>query len=80
MKETEITYEPFPRESSNLLRHNYNPKTKELRLQLNSSYYLYKDVPKSVYEGLLEAESHGKYFYAHIREKYPTSRIEYTEG
>jgi hypothetical protein len=33
----------------------------------NGAVYQYSDVPKSVYEGLMNAESHGRYFHRHIR-------------
>lgn len=75
----QIVYTPFPRESSNLKAYNYNPEKKELRLQLNSSYYKYDNVPQKVLDELLASESHGKYFYANIRdnEKYPVTKISY---
>lgn len=37
--------------------------------------YEYTGVPESVYQGLMAASSHGKYFHAYIRNVYPYSRI-----
>ncbi len=38
--------------------------------------YQYMDVPEDVYEGMLAAESKGKYFNKYIRGKYPYQEIE----
>ena len=40
--------------------------------------YEYTGVPESVYQGLMAASSHGKYFHAYIRNLYPYSRIAYS--
>lgn len=37
--------------------------------------YQYFRVPVAVYWALLNAESHGKYFHAQIRNQYPCRRI-----
>lgn len=37
--------------------------------------YSYSGVPYEVYESLLSASSHGKYFHAHIKKNYPYQRI-----
>lgn len=37
--------------------------------------YEYTGVPESVYQGLMAASSHGKYFHAYIRNVYPYNRI-----
>lgn len=36
--------------------------------------YEYKDVPKDVYEGLLGAESIGKYFLANVKGRFETEK------
>jgi fibrillarin-like rRNA methylase len=36
----------------------------------NGSIYSYNDVPKQVFNELVQAESHGKFFNQHIRLKY----------
>ena len=40
----------------------------------NGRVYSYAGCPREVYDGLLAAESAGKYFNANIRDKYPSSR------
>ena len=42
---------------------------------LNNSLYSYLNVPESVYNGLMAAESHGKYLNAHIKGVYPYKRV-----
>jgi hypothetical protein len=37
--------------------------------------YQYSDVPKDVYEALLNAESVGKYFLSHMKDKYDAERL-----
>lgn len=57
-----------PVESSNLSAAGYDATTKKLRIQFkNGSIYEYSDVAKQTYDGLLSAESAGKYFTAYIR-------------
>jgi KTSC domain len=41
----------------------------------NGGIYRYFDVPPEVHEGLMAAESHGRYFNAHIRGCYPYDRL-----
>ncbi len=48
-----------------------------LEIQFESGrVYQYFDVPESVYEEMMQAESKGKYFNAHIRNQYPYQEIE----
>lgn len=42
----------------------------------NGGYYRYKDVPPKVFWDFEQAESHGKYFYKNIKDKYVTEKIE----
>ena len=37
--------------------------------------YRYHAVPRRDWQGLMDAESKGRYFEAHIRDKYPTARV-----
>lgn len=37
--------------------------------------YEYKDVPNDIYEGLLGAESIGKYFLANVKGKFETEKV-----
>ncbi len=48
-----------------------------LEIQVESGrVYQYFDVPESVYQEMMQAESKGKYFNAHIRNQYPYQEIE----
>lgn len=38
--------------------------------------YEYYQVPPSEYHGLMNAGSHGRYFHAHIKNRYPYRRIQ----
>lgn len=47
-----------------------------LYVQFKSGWtYSYQNVPESVYQGLMAASSHGKYFAAYIKNSYPYTRI-----
>ena len=48
--------------SSNIGSIGYDPENMILEIEfLNGSVYQYYDVPQSIYEGLMAADSHGKY-------------------
>jgi hypothetical protein len=48
-----------------------------LEIQFESGrVYQYYDVPQDVFEGMLNAESKGRYFNAHIRGKFDYQEIE----
>lgn len=38
----------------------------------SDSSTVFYDVPIDIYEGLIEADSHGKYYHAHIKGEYST--------
>jgi len=62
--------------SSNLRSVGYDFSTKTLEVEFNnSSIYQYFGVPAEVYEGLLHAVSHGKFFHEHIRNVYPYQKV-----
>jgi ABC-type oligopeptide transport system substrate-binding subunit len=63
-------------QSSLLDKVGYDPETKVLSVQMNNSsdIYVYKDVPQSIYEGLLAAESKGAYYVMEIKGKFETTR------
>ena len=66
----------IPVESSNLSALGYNISTSTLEIEFNDgSVYQYSDVPLNVYEELMAAGSHGKYFHANIRNVYPCTKI-----
>ncbi len=62
MKRTEV-------ESSMIRSVGYDPDARILEIEFNSGQvYQYFDVPPQEYEGLMKAESHGRYFLANIRD------------
>ena len=42
---------------------------------VTGTVYRYHAVPRSAWTGLMEAPSKGRYFDAHIRDKYPMKRV-----
>lgn len=55
---------------------SYDEQERKLTLGFNSGgAYEYEDVPKNVFDELLSAESAGKYFHLHIRNKYKSEKI-----
>lgn len=64
----------IPVSSSDLASVGYENGT--LYIAFNSGgLYSYSNVPISVYNGLLAASSHGKYFHQFIKNVYPYKRI-----
>ena len=58
-------------ESTNLKRVRYHVPSRRLDVEFNSgARWHYLDVPPSIWEGLQEAESKGRYFMAEIKELY----------
>ncbi|HKQ45920.1 MAG TPA: KTSC domain-containing protein [Rhizomicrobium sp.] len=37
--------------------------------------YVYEDVPQEIYDGLIFADSLGRFFNAHIRDRYPVREV-----
>lgn len=65
-----------PVSSSNLDSVGYDPDTQTLEVSFKSGgLYSYAGVPQSVYDGLMAADSHGGYFWANIRDQYPTTKL-----
>ena len=63
-------------ESSNLAAVGYDERQQVLEVAfLDGSVYQYYRVPADVYRELMEAPSHGSYFYWNIREAYRYYRI-----
>lgn len=59
-----------PVSSSDIASIGYEGTT--LYIQFNSGgFYSYSGVPEHVYQGLMNAASHGKYFHAYIKNSYP---------
>lgn len=54
--------------SSNIESIGYDPMQMILEVEfLNGSIYQYYDVPEALYEGIMAAESHGKYLNEFIK-------------
>jgi hypothetical protein len=62
--------------SSNLRSIGYDSATNTLEIAFHGGrVYQYFNVPKSVYHGLMNAASHGKYHHRRIKDRYPYERI-----
>jgi len=65
-----------PVSSSDLRSVGYDSSTNTLEIEFNSGgVYQYYGVSLAVYQGLMNAPSHGKYFHAHIKGVYRYTRI-----
>jgi len=67
----------IPVESSNLASVGYDPKIEVLEIEFHSGgIYQYSGVPQSIYDGLMNAASKGKYFHQNIKNSgYPYFKI-----
>ena len=64
-------------ESSMIYAVGYDEDTQTLEIVFNSGgIYRYADVPPEEYEDLLNADSKGRYFLAHIRDVYEYWRVQ----
>jgi len=62
--------------SSNLASVGYDAESQILEIEFhNGGVYQYAGVPEEVYEGLLSADSQGKYFHANIKNNYPYGKL-----
>jgi len=58
-------------DSSNLVDIGYDPSSMTLEVGFkNGTLYQYFDVPETVYQQLMQAESHGTFFNANVRNSY----------
>ena len=58
--------------SSNLLSIGYDKNEQILEVEfINGGVYQYSGVPKSIYDELMGADSHGTYLHENIRDNYP---------
>lgn len=74
MKDTTLNRRPVS--SSDLRSVGYDPSAMVLEIEFNSGgIYTYSGVPATIHSGLMAAGSHGHYFHAHIKERYPTRRL-----
>lgn len=62
--------------SSNVSSVGDHADSQTLEIEFNSGgVYQYSGVPESVYEGMMGADSKGKYFHANIKNTYPYSKL-----
>lgn len=62
-------------ESSNIASIGYDAENEILEIEFNhGGVYQYFDVPENVYKELMNADSHGKYFNAYIKDNYVTKK------
>lgn len=59
-----------PVRSSHLKAVGYDEESRTMRVEFHNGTYLYFDVPRTVYEGLLRAPSKGRFHAARIKYKY----------
>lgn len=58
-------------DSSNLASVGYDAENQILEIEFNhGGIYKYFDVPEDVYDELMEADSHGRYFVYNIKDDY----------
>lgn len=63
-------------DSSNIGGADFDDWSNTLTIEFNSGgVYEFYNVPRSEYFGLLQADSHGRYFLAHIKDRYYCRRI-----
>jgi hypothetical protein len=68
--------ERVPVSSENLSSVGYDADSQTLEIAFNrGGVYQYAGVPESKYEGLMSASSHGTYFHANIRNRYPFTKL-----
>lgn len=60
--------------SSNVVAVGY--ENNDLYVDFKSGSYVYKDVPREIYDALLVAESKGKFMWAYIKDRYDYVRLE----
>ena len=65
-----------PVSSSNIASIGYDEATSTLEIEfLNNSIYQYFDVPQHIYQGLMNADSHGQYLAKNIKGVYRYSKV-----
>lgn len=62
--------------SSDLKSVGYDEKSQILEIEFNNGgVYIYSKVPQKVYEQLMGASSHGKFFHANIKNKFTYKKL-----
>lgn len=63
-------------QSSNVRTIEYEPETSKMTVEFRSGgRYEYAGVPEVAHDTFAGAQSHGKHFHAHIRGRYPTTKV-----
>lgn len=65
-------------DSAAITAHGYDAATRTLALQFKSGHapHFYAEVPQEVYDGLLKAESKGRYIGSQIRGQYASPKAD----
>ncbi len=62
--------------SSNISSIGYDPTSQVLEVEFNDgSIYQYSGVPQSVYDGFINASSHGQYLHQYIKDAYSCQKV-----
>lgn len=61
--------------SSSMRSVGYDPDTETLEIEFDNGIYQYQDVPETVYQELMAAESLGLYFVEKIKDQYRFERV-----
>jgi hypothetical protein len=68
--------ERTPVSSSDIASIGYDEDNQILEVEFNSgSVYQYSGVPSSEYDGIMNADSKGKYLHANIKNRYPFVKL-----
>lgn len=64
-------------DSSNIVSIGYDPATKVLEVEFHygGAIYQYFEVPQEIYDGLMAAESQGKFLNASVKGTYEYERV-----
>jgi hypothetical protein len=72
----ETLVERTPVSSSNIAAIGYDEDSQVLEIEFNDgSVYQYSGVPRSEYDGIMNADSRGKYVNANVRKRYPYVKL-----
>jgi len=62
--------------SSNINSIGFDKESQILEIEFTQgNIYQYTGVSEQVFMNLIDASSHGKYFHAFVKDKYPTKRV-----
>lgn len=62
--------------SSNISSIGYDPESQTLEIAFHDgSVYQYDGVPQSIYDGIMDASSHGQYLHQYIKGRYSYHKV-----